>query len=132
MTVSFRLIRLVLLSGFLGAAVLGSTQSASAFSFKPGKVFKSVGKAAGSVAKGVGKAAGGAAKAVGKTANSVGRDVGRGVKTAANGAKKPLRAVGENALLATPAAPAILAKRTVDTARHGPRASTYLPSPVRR
>lgn len=134
-----------------GGAVKGVGKAA-------GGVAKGVGKAAGGVAKGVGKVAGGAVKVVGTvTANtsgkiamgairagqktvkvtgravlSGGKTLGKGVKTVANSAKKPLGVLGQNALLATPAAPAIMAKRAADTARHGPRASSFIPTSIRR
>jgi hypothetical protein len=52
---SFKIMQLILISGFLGAALLGPTQPASAGIFGSiKKAAKGVGKAAGSVAKDVG------------------------------------------------------------------------------
>jgi hypothetical protein len=137
---------------------LNPIKAAKSIGKAAGSAAKGVGKAAGGVAKGVGKAAGGAVKVVGNVAANTsgkiamgairtgqktvkvtgravlngGKNLGKGIKTAANGAKKPLGVIGHNALLATPAAPAIMAKRAVDTARHGPRASSFMPTPIRR
>jgi hypothetical protein len=71
-------------------------------------------------------------KVTGRAVVSGGKTLGKGVKTVANSAKKPLGVIGQNALLATPAAPAIMAKRAADTARHGPRPSSFIPTPIRR
>ena len=71
-------------------------------------------------------------KVTGRAVLSGGKNLGKGITTVANSAKKPLGVLGQNALLATPAAPAIMAKRAADTARHGPRASSFIPTSIRR